>query len=138
MQNDGMEQADLCKALVFVCTTARCHTKYDIILTVNSNFTSTHSLHDLGVKRPGKGMLRHDLSMTRVFTVSCSMHGCHLPHYSNVVVVASKAHASNTRGIWQLRACISTSPVATRGFATRLQSQLHVLLQLKKIIAVPP
>lgn len=83
MQNDGMEQADLSEALVFVCTTTRCHTKYEIILTESSNFTSTHSLHDLGVKRAGKGMLRHDPSMTRIFAVSCGMHGCHVPHFSN-------------------------------------------------------
>ena len=83
MQNDGMEQANLSEALVSVCTTTRCHTKYDIIVRENSNFTSTHSLHDLGVKRAGNGMLRHDLSMTRIFAVSCSIHGCHVPHFSN-------------------------------------------------------
>jgi len=83
MQNDGMEEADSSETLVFACTTPRCHTKYDIILRVNSNFTGMRSLHDLGVKRAGKGMLRHDLPMTRIVAVSCSMRGCHVPHFSN-------------------------------------------------------
>jgi len=103
MQNDEMVEADLSETLVFACTTTRCHTKYEIILTVNSNFASTRSLHDLEVKRAGKATLRPDLSITRIFTVSCSMHSCHVPHFSNArQLLASKAHGSNTRGIWQL------------------------------------
>jgi hypothetical protein len=39
--------------------------------------------------------------------------------------------------MWQLRACINMSPIATRDFATSSQSQLHIFLQLKEIIAVP-
>jgi len=52
--------------------------------------------------------------------------------------VVSKVRGSNTRGIWELRACISMSKTTTRDFATRLESQLHIFLQLKKIIAVSP
>jgi hypothetical protein len=133
-----MEEAELSETLVFVCTTTRCHTKHNIILRVNSNFTVTRSLHDLRAKRAGKGMLRHNISMTRIFAVSCSMHGFHVEHFFKwEAVVVSKSHGSNTLGMWQLRACISMSPIATRDFATSSQSQLHIFLQLKDIIAVP-
>jgi hypothetical protein len=98
MQNDGTEEADSSETLVFVCSTMRCHAKYDTILTVHQNLTGVRSLHDLGMKRAGKWMLRHDPNMTRTFAVCCNMHGCNVSHFSNAKqLLCLKAQGSNDR-----------------------------------------